>query len=197
MSGGGCVLADWGGEAARRTAQDTGVAGAAALGLSGGSYAGILSEASLTEMVLAQWQETDDLDPTGTFLGRRAVVPHVITWELRRTTNIGCQLGINCGCGRRHYSAVKAAVIGPTKALAPEIAEHSVLVNVIAPGPVHASMVEGITKEWKRADQAEPPLARFGLPAKVAPTAVLFASDPGVSLYVGQIPRPNSANVMP
>jgi 3-oxoacyl-[acyl-carrier protein] reductase len=159
--------------------------------------AGILTESPLAEMSLEQWQETIDVDLTGTFLACRAVVPHMVARGAGRIINIASQLGIKGGRGLTHYSAAKAGVLGLTKALALELAEHGVLVNAIAPGPVHTAMVEGITEDWKRAKQAELPLGRFGVPAEVAPTAVLLASDPGGNLYVGQTLGPNSGDVMP
>jgi 3-oxoacyl-[acyl-carrier protein] reductase len=114
-----------------------------------------------------------------------------------RVINVASQLGIKGGRGLAHYSAAKAGVLGLTKALALEVAEHGVLVNAIAPGPVHTAMVAGITEEWKAAKQAELPLGRFGVPEEVAPTAVLLAGSPGGNLYVGQTLGPNSGDVMP
>lgn len=159
--------------------------------------AGILTEAPLTEMPLEQWRETLDVDLTGVFLTCRAVVPHMVRRGEGRVINIASQLGIKGGRGLTHYSAAKAGVIGLTKALALEVAEHGVLVNAIAPGPIHTAMVEGITEEWKVAKQGELPLGRFGVPEEVAPTAVLLASSPGGNLYVGQTLGPNSGDVMP
>jgi 3-oxoacyl-[acyl-carrier protein] reductase len=159
--------------------------------------AGILTESPLIEMSLRQWRETIDVDLTGTFLTCRAVVPHMVDRGEGRVINIASQLGIKGGRDLTHYSAAKAGVIGFTKALALEVAPHGVLVNAIAAGPVDTAMVEGITEEWKRAKQAELPLGRFGVPAEVAPTAVLLASSPGGNLYVGQTLGPNSGDVMP
>lgn len=159
--------------------------------------AGVLTEAPLTEMTLAQWQETLDVDLTGVFLCCRAVVPHMVEAGWGRVINIASQLGIKGARGMTHYSAAKAGVIGLTKALALEVAERGVLVNAIAPGPVETPMVAGISEEWKAAKRAELPLGRFGVLAEVAPTAVLLASDPGGNLYVGQTLGPNSGDVMP
>jgi 3-oxoacyl-[acyl-carrier protein] reductase len=159
--------------------------------------AGVLSEASLVEMSVTQWQETIDVDLTGVFLTCRAVIPHMIERGEGRVINVASQLGIKGGRGLAHYSAAKAGVLGLTKALALEVAEHGVLVNAIAPGPVHTAMVAGITEEWKAAKQAELPLGRFGVPEEVAPTAVLLAGSPGGNLYVGQTLGPNSGDVMP
>jgi 3-oxoacyl-[acyl-carrier protein] reductase len=212
------VLADRDAETARQAAAEIGAAGGVALDVAVQASvdaavaevlsahgridvlvnsAGILTESPLAEMSLEQWQETIDVDLTGTFLACRAVVPHMVARGGGRIINIASQLGIKGGRGLTHYSAAKAGVIGLTKALALELAEHGVLVNAIAPGPVHTAMVEGITEDWKRAKQAELPLGRFGVPAEVAPTAVLLASDPGGNLYVGQTLGPNSGDVMP
>jgi 3-oxoacyl-[acyl-carrier protein] reductase len=159
--------------------------------------AGILTESPLVDMTPDQWQETIDVDLTGVFMCCRAVVPGMVDRGWGRVINIASQLGIKGGRGLTHYSAAKAGVLGLTKALALEVAPHGVLVNAIAPGPVDTPMVEGISEEWKAAKRAELPLGRFGVPAEVAPTAVLLASDPGGNLYVGQTLGPNSGDVMP
>ena len=159
--------------------------------------AGILTESPLVEMSPHQWQETIDVDLTGVFLCCRAVVPHMVARQSGRVINIASQLGIKGGRGLTHYSAAKAGVIGLTKALALEVAEHGVLVNAIAPGPIETPLVAGISEDWKVAKRAELPLGRFGTPDEVAPTAVLLASDPGGNLFVGQTLGPNSGDVMP
>lgn len=159
--------------------------------------AGVLDESPLAQMSLEQWQRTIDVDLTGVFLACRAVVPHMLAAGSGRIITIASQLGLKGGVGLTHYSAAKAGVIGLTKALAREVAPAGVLVNAIAPGPVETPMVEGISQDWKQAKRAELPLGRFGIPAEVAPTAVLLASDPGGNLYVGQVLGPNSGDVMP
>jgi 3-oxoacyl-[acyl-carrier protein] reductase len=159
--------------------------------------AGILTQSRLTEMSLAQWQQTIDVDLTGVFLACRYVVPGMVARGWGRVINVASQLGLKGGVDLSHYSAAKAGVLGLTKSLALEVAPAGVLVNAIAPGPVETPLVEGITETWKVAKRAELPLGRFGVPAEVAPTAVLLASDPGGNLYVGQTLGPNSGDVMP
>jgi len=159
--------------------------------------AGILTESPLVTMSLAQWRQTIDVDLTGIFLTCRYVVPGMVGRGWGRVINVASQLGIKGGVGLTHYSAAKAGVIGLTKALALEVAPAGVLVNAIAPGPIETPLVDGISEEWKSAKRRELPLGRFGLPAEVAPTAVLLASDPGGNLYVGQTLGPNSGDVMP
>ncbi len=92
------VIADRDADAAAQVAQDIGAAGAVTLDVTVQASvdaavreviaahgridilvnsAGTLTEARLVEMSLKQWQETLDVDLTGTFLACRAVVPHM------------------------------------------------------------------------------------------------------------------------
>jgi 3-oxoacyl-[acyl-carrier protein] reductase len=159
--------------------------------------AGLLTESRLEDMTLAMWNETISVDLTGVFLCCREVVGEMRRQGWGRIINIASQLAIKGGTGLCHYSAAKAGVVGLTKALALETAGDNVLVNSIAPGPIETPLVEGISEDWKTAKRAGLPLLRFGLPAEVAPTALLLASDPGGNLYVGQTLGPNSGDVMP
>jgi 3-oxoacyl-[acyl-carrier protein] reductase len=159
--------------------------------------AGIASEAPLMEMSKQMWDETLAVDLTGVFLCCRYVVPGMVEQRWGRVINIASQLGIKGGRSLAHYSAAKAGVIALTKSLALEVAEHNVLVNAIAPGPVETPLLAGISEEWAAAKRKELPLGRFGVPAEIAPTAVLLASEPGGNLYVGQTLGPNSGDVMP
>jgi 3-oxoacyl-[acyl-carrier protein] reductase len=159
--------------------------------------AGIATEAPLMEMSKQMWDETLAVDLTGVFLCCRYVVPGMVEQRWGRVINVASQLGLKGGRSLAHYAAAKAGVIGLTKSLALEVAEHNVLVNAIAPGPVQTPLLANISPEWAAAKIAELPLGRFGVPAEIAPTAVLLASDPGGNLYVGQTLGPNSGDVMP
>ncbi len=159
--------------------------------------AGILSEASVVEMTPQMWNQTLAVDLTGVFYVCRHVVAGMIERRWGRIINIASQLGIKGAPSMSHYVAAKAGVIGFTKSLALEVAEHNVLVNAIAPGPIETGMVAGVTDEWKKAKMRELPLGRFGVAEEVAPSALLLASEPGGNLFVGQTLGPNSGDVMP
>lgn len=159
--------------------------------------AGLLTESTIEDMTLELWTETISVDLTGVFLCCREVVGPMRRQGWGRIINISSQLGIKGGTNLGHYSAAKAGVIGMTKSLALEISADNVLANCIAPGPIETPLVEGISEDWKAAKRKELPLQRFGVPAEVAPTALLLASDPGGNLFVGQTLGPNSGDVMP
>jgi len=159
--------------------------------------AGILSEASVLEMTPKMWNQTLAVDLTGVFFVCRHVLAGMVERRWGRIINIASQLGIKGAPSMSHYVAAKAGVIGFTKSLALEVAQHNVLVNAIAPGPVETAMVEGVTDEWKKTKMRELPLGRFGFVEEVAPSALLLASDPGGNLFVGQTLGPNSGDVMP
>jgi 3-oxoacyl-[acyl-carrier protein] reductase len=161
------------------------------------SAAGILDETPLLEMTEATFDKVLAVDLKGVFLAARWAAPHMVERGGGRIINIASQLGIKGGTGLTHYVAAKAGVIGMTKAMALELAEHHILVNSIAPGPVVTPLIEGLSEEWKAAKQAELPLGRFGQAHEVAPTALLLASSPGGDLYTGQTLGPNSGDVMP
>lgn len=161
------------------------------------SAAGTLDETPLAQMSVETFERTIDIDLKGVFLAARFALPHLQHRGGGRIINISSQLGIKGGTGLTHYVAAKAGVIGMTKAMALELAPENILVNAIAPGPIHTPLVDGLSDEWKRAKQAELPIGRFGTPEEVAPTALLLASSPGGDLYTGQTLGPNSGDVMP
>lgn len=161
------------------------------------SAAGILDETPLLEMDEATFDQTLGVDLKGVFLAARWAAPHLVERGGGRIINIASQLGIKGGTGLTHYVAAKAGVIGMTKAMALELAEHGILVNAIAPGPIMTPLIEGLSEDWKADKQAELPIGRFGEAHEVAPTALLLASSPGGDLYTGQTLGPNSGDVMP
>ncbi|MDN3905520.1 SDR family NAD(P)-dependent oxidoreductase [Arthrobacter sp. YD2] len=174
----------------------------AAAGVLGGldilvSSAGILDETPFLELSPETFDRTLDVDLRGVFLAARWAAPHMVERGGGRIINISSQLGIKGGTGLAHYVSAKAGVIGLTKALALELAPHSILVNAIAPGPIFTPLIDGLSEDWKAAKQAELPVGRFGTAEEVAPTALLLASSPGGNLYTGQTLGPNSGDVMP
>jgi NAD(P)-dependent dehydrogenase (short-subunit alcohol dehydrogenase family) len=100
----------------------------------------------ITEMSLAEWQETIDIDLTGTWLATRAVLP---TMDKQRGGNI---LNISSGAGRRGYplrspyAASKWAMIGLTQTVAAEWGARGIRCNCICPGAIEGDRIERVMR---------------------------------------------------
>ncbi|TVY22801.1 3-oxoacyl-[acyl-carrier-protein] reductase [Lachnellula hyalina] len=93
--------------------------------------------------------------------------------------NVASLLGLKGGKGSAAYAASKAGVIALTRALAAELGEKNVRVNVIVPGYVETSMTRGtvMTPDAHSAALNAIPLKRFGLPSEIADAAVFLATN--------------------
>ncbi len=158
--------------------------------------AGIFTASPVVDMPAQLWDDMLAVNLRSVFLGCRAALPTMRAARYGRIINIASQLALKGGPGLAHYCAAKAGVIGFSKSLAREVAADGITVNCIAPGPIDTPLT-GSTSETTEATRLNLPLARIGLPAEVAPTAVLLASEPGGNLYTGQTLGPNSGDVMP
>src|SRR5277367_1379720 len=100
----------------------------------------------ITDMSLAEWQETIDIDLTGTWLATRAVLP---TMDQQRSGNV---INISSGAGRRGYpmrspyAASKWGMIGLTQTLAGEWGQRGIRVNCICPGAIEGERIERVMR---------------------------------------------------
>jgi NAD(P)-dependent dehydrogenase (short-subunit alcohol dehydrogenase family) len=95
------------------------------------------------------WREVIDVNLTGAFLGARAAT-RVMSGS-GRLIFTGSVLGERPRGGLAAYSASKAGLVGLAKALALDLAEAGITVNVVAPGWFDSPLADG----WKQ----NPPLA--------------------------------------
>lgn len=89
-----------------------------------------------TEVDLAVWDHTINLDLKGTFLSCRHVIPEIVKSGGGAVINFTSWLGIVGGPLRNVYSTAKGGIVSLTKTLAGEFAAQGVRVNAIAPGVV-------------------------------------------------------------
>jgi 3-oxoacyl-[acyl-carrier protein] reductase len=80
------------------------------------------------------------------------------------------------------YATAKAGVIGLTKALAIEVADQGVTVNVLAPGAQATPGRDRDTPERREALLAQIPTRLLGQPAHLAETVVFLASPAAVNV---------------
>jgi 3-oxoacyl-[acyl-carrier protein] reductase len=102
--------------------------------------------------------------------------------------NVSSVSAIDGNVGQTSYSASKAALIGATKTLASELAEHNIRVNAVAPGVIKTDMTAAIPPERFEKLCSRIPMRRPGLPSEVAGVMLFLASD--LSTYItGQVLR--------
>ncbi|KAG4421795.1 hypothetical protein IFR04_005045 [Cadophora malorum] len=103
--------------------------------------------------------------------------------EVLRTNLMGCiinvasLLGSKGGKGSSAYAASKAGVVGLTRALAAELGEKNIRVNVILPGYIETDMTEAMTPDARAAALNSIPLKRFGQASEIADAAIFLARN--------------------
>ncbi|TFC70969.1 SDR family NAD(P)-dependent oxidoreductase [Cryobacterium sp. TMS1-20-1] len=98
--------------------------------------AGIISYAPFGELTVKQWETMKAVGLDGTFFVTQAAWPHFVTQKYGRVVNVTSSAGYAGNETLSHYGAAKLAVLGLTKSLAIEGAEHGIVVNAIAPSAV-------------------------------------------------------------
>jgi NAD(P)-dependent dehydrogenase (short-subunit alcohol dehydrogenase family) len=132
--------------------------------------AGVFISKGLLDLSLGEWDETINTNLKGIFLCCRAVLPGMIEQKQGNIINISSIHGKIGDANLAAHCASKFGVIGLTQALAKEVIEYNINVNVICPGQVSSSWV----------DEHGPlasPLSTQLRPADVARVAVFLASS--------------------
>jgi len=95
--------------------------------------------------------------------------------------NISSIWGVSGAAMEVAYSAVKAGMIGMTRALALELAPSGITVNAVAPGYIDTKMNAHLSEEDKAALCEEIPLGRAGKPEEVASAVRFMAESPYIT----------------
>ena len=112
----------------------------------------------------------------GPFLCTQAVIGDMLDAGWGRIINISSSSAQSGGQANTHYAASKAGVIGLTKALAMEYAEHGITANNIPPGFVDTPMLRGSPVDVEQAARFMP-MKRPGRPENIAAACAFLASD--------------------
>ena len=132
------------------------------------------------------WSEVVDTNLTGTYrVVKRAVGPMVRARQ-GRIVLVSSVSGLAGQAGQANYAASKAGLVGLARSLARELASRSILVNVVAPGPVETDMLAALSPQQIEELVARVPLGRAALPEEIA-AAVAFLASPEASYITGAV----------
>lgn len=144
------------------------------------NIAGLASPVPFLEVTLAIWHKVLDVNLTGTFLMCQAFLPQMIANGYGRIVNMS-SVSAQQGGGvfsKTPYSAAKAGILGLTRSLAREMAEHGITVNAVSPGVVATDIRAGATDDENEARLAAAvPLKRQATVEDIAALFVFLSSE--------------------
>ncbi len=149
--------------------------------------AGTTWGAPTLDMPYERWRYVMDTNVDGTFLLTQAVCRVMVEQgHGGRIINVASVAGMKGATPEPlmaiGYSTSKAAIIGFTRTLAAQMAEHGILVNAICPGFFPTKMTRGILAIAGAEVGLATPLGRIGRPGELKGVAVFLAS--GASSYI-------------
>jgi len=153
--------------------------------------AGVLVEAELSEISLADWERTIAVNLRGPFLLVQAAAKALAQSAHGRVVLTASTAAFRGGAGTAAYAASKGGLIAMTRSLALALAPARICVNCVAPGWVDTPFNDpywsrvGNTETTHSALEARIPLAAQGSPAEVA-AAIAFLASPAASYINGQ-----------
>jgi 3-oxoacyl-[acyl-carrier protein] reductase len=134
----------------------------------------------VAEMSLETWQKCLDVDLTGTFLGMRHALPHMIRAGSGAVVNISSIAAYETSTEHgAAYSAAKAGVLALTRVAAAENGRHGVRVNAVTPGLIYNQFLRKIYPDEFFAGYAENRslVGRVGQPEDVSSLVSFLVSD--------------------
>jgi len=147
--------------------------------------AGVFKSVPLLEMSLAQWEETIDINLTGTFLCMQKCARIMADIGFGSIVSLASHAAVRGSANHTHYCASKEGVIGLTRAFMREVAESGVRVNSIAPDIIKTRMTMEGAGDRKQAWMERIPMKRFGEIEECA-DLILYLLSESSSYITGQ-----------
>jgi NAD(P)-dependent dehydrogenase (short-subunit alcohol dehydrogenase family) len=148
--------------------------------------AGVGSQKHFVETPLAMLHDMLQTNVVGTFVCAQLAARDMVKLGGGAIVNFSSHSGLLGSSGRAAYAASKAGIIGMTRVMAVDLAQHDIRVNTVAPGTVATERIKKSHNEERReAWLRSIPLARYAEPAEIAAAAIFLASD-DASYITGQ-----------
>lgn len=147
-----------------------------------------------------KWEQIIALNLSATFYATKAVVASMKERGWGRIVNMASAHGLVASPFKSAYVAAKHGIVGFTKTIALETAEHGVTVNAICPGYVLTPLVEkqipdtakarGITEDEVKRDVllAAQPTKKFVTVEQLGALTVFLTTDAGASITGAALP---------
>jgi NAD(P)-dependent dehydrogenase (short-subunit alcohol dehydrogenase family) len=139
--------------------------------------AGIIAYESLHELSTAEWNAVVATNQTGTWIGMREVIPHMIAQGGGSIVNVSSIWGSVAVSGAHAYHATKGAVRNMSKSAAITYATDSIRVNSVHPGFIWTPLTQAQAPEINDYVVGQTPMGRAGQPREVANCILFLASD--------------------
>ena len=154
--------------------------------------ASVRTEKPFLELSYEEWRVPLAITLDGAFYCAQACLPAMIKAGGGSIVTLGGMMALSGAKRRVHGAVAKHGLVGMTRALAREFAEHGIRTNCIAPGQMNTSRAAG-RSERPPADLI--PLGRRGESEEIA-TTVRFLCGPGASFINGQTIHVNGGQMM-
>lgn len=135
-----------------------------------------------------EWDDTMDVNLTGTYRCCRAVFPAMVERHRGNIVVVGSMTGKRPLAARSAYAASKLALVGFVRTAALDVGPYGVRINLVSPGPVSGARLDRVLAtqvatsgiaphEAARTMFGDAPLGRPVNPEEVASAVAFLASD--------------------
>src|SRR5438876_3974284 len=125
---------------------------------------------SLSEITVADWDWTFEVNLKTVFLTTRTFMDLMVTRRYGRIVNIASTDAYRPKVKLPHYAAAKAGVVSLTKSMAEELAPLNVLVNAVSPGAIATETAK--SQGWLAERIPQIPVRRAAEPEDIAEVAL-------------------------
>lgn len=151
--------------------------------------AGIAQQKLFTDITEEEFDLMYNVNVKGAFNVCKEFLPAMIRAKSGKIVNISSIWGVEGASCEVHYSTMKSALIGFTKALAKEVGPCNINVNCVAPGVIMTDMCNHFDEETLDILKEETSLMRLGTPQDIA-NVVSFLVSEKASFITGDVITP-------